>query len=97
MTDWENTVAEYLTLRGWRWVHYRPAETLRGWRTALSGSPGLSDFICCRERVVFLEAKTDKDRIRPDQQEWISDLLRAGAEVHVFRPVDREEMERIMR
>jgi hypothetical protein len=39
-------------------------------------------------RVVYAELKSEKGRIRPEQQQWIDALARGGHTVHVWRPED---------
>jgi hypothetical protein len=57
----------------------------------LVGDPdaaGMLDLILVRERVLWIELKDAKNRIRPAQQRWIDTLINAGQEVHVWRPAD---------
>ena len=76
-------------LLGWRVAHFRPAWTQRGWRTAGSyDAQGWPDLVLVRERVVFAEVKTDRGRLRPEQEGWLGSLRHAGAEVYVWRPED---------
>jgi hypothetical protein len=82
----------------WRAVHFRPARTARGWRTAVQGDGvGFVDVILCRERVVFAELKTDRGRLRPAQVAWVSALRAAGQEVYVWRPADWEAITGVLR
>jgi hypothetical protein len=57
----------------------------------LVGDPdaaGMLDLILVRERVLWIELKDAKNRIRPAQQRWIDALVNAGQEVHIWRPAD---------
>jgi hypothetical protein len=82
----------------WRAVHFRPARTARGWRTAVQGDGvGFVDVILCRERVVFAELKTDRGRLRPEQIEWISALRVTGQEVYVWRPSMWDQIAEVLR
>ncbi len=57
---------------GWRAVHYRPARTAHGWRTALEGHSGAPDVIAVHPSrgVLLIEAKSKTGRLRPEQEEW---------------------------
>ena len=86
LQDW---IVASARLLGWRVAHFRPAWTQRGWRTAGSyDAQGWPDLVLVRERVVFAEVKTDRGRLRPEQEGWLGSLRHAGAEVYVWRPED---------
>ena len=56
-------------------------------------SPGFPDLVLAhpsRGRLVFAELKTNKGRLSEHQRQWLWALENAGAEVHVWRPVDWE-------
>jgi VRR-NUC domain len=97
--DFQKTVTDALTLFGWRWCHFRPARTQRGWRTALSGAPGFPDLVAVRgDRVLFAELKAANGKLRDEQQSWLSALGATGAvEVHCWRPSDWPFLERVIR
>jgi VRR-NUC domain len=96
--DFQKTVTDALTAFGWRWCHFRPARTQRGWRTALSGSPGFPDLVAVRgDRVLFVELKAANGKLRDEQRSWLSALGAAGAEVHCWRPNDWPVIERLIR
>jgi hypothetical protein len=96
--DFQKTVTDALTLFGWRWCHFRPARTQRGWRTPLSGSPGFPDIVAVRgDRIIFVELKAANGKLRDEQRSWLSALGAAGAEVHCWRPNDWPVIERLIR
>jgi hypothetical protein len=97
-SDFQQAVTDALTLFGWRWVHFRPARTVRGWKTALSGSPGYPDISAVRgDRIIFVELKAAKGELRDEQRSWLSALGAAGAEVHCWRPSDWPLIEDLIR
>jgi hypothetical protein len=51
---------------------------------------GLPDIIAVRDgRLVFAELKTERGRLRPEQQAWRDELRRlTGAEYYIWRPRD---------
>ncbi len=91
--DYSSQIEDLLRLGGWRYCHFRPARTLYGWRTALSGHPGLTDYICVRastRQVLYIEIKGDSGRLTQDEKDWIADLRAAGETVFVWYPRDFE-------
>ena len=74
---------------GWRTAHFRPARTASGWRTAVGGDGvGFTDLVLVRERVVWIELKSQTGVQSPDQKEWAAALLAAGEEYYLWRPSD---------
>ena len=49
-----------------------------------------------RERVVFAELKSAKGRVTPDQQKWHDRLREAGAEVHVWKPANWDDLTEVL-
>ena len=43
-----------------------------------------------RKRILFIEFKSDKGRIRPEQQQWIDALKAVGQEAAIWRPKDMD-------
>ena len=92
--EWQEQVTDLATLTGWSWAHWRPAMTSRGWRTPCSGpiAAGFVDLVLVRPApragLLFVELKSDKGALRPEQRS-VHDVLRsAGLTVHVWRPRD---------
>lgn len=88
--DWQRDVIRLARTLGWKVAHFRPAQTSKGWRTAVAadgaGFPDLVLVSPIRKRVVFLELKRERGKVSDRQAEWIRDLHAAGAEVYVARP-----------
>lgn len=94
----QQAVTDAMTALGWRWIHFRPAQTARGWRTPLSGSPGFPDIVAVKgERVLFIELKSMNGKLRDEQRYWLSALGAAGAEVHCWKPEDWPLIEGLLR
>ncbi len=50
---------------------------------------GWPDVVLCRPpEILFVELKTGKGRLRPEQADWIQALTACGLEAHVWRPDD---------
>ena len=102
--DFLRQVTDLADLYGWRWVHFRPAQTLRGWRTPVSGplGKGWPDLVLVKpERgVIFAELKGDKGRPTPEQAEVLRWLHLTGVgtcvSAYVWRPRDFDEVVRVL-
>lgn len=85
-------VTEALDTFRWRWCHFRPARTEKGWRTLLQGHRGLPDIIAVRDsRLLFCELKAERGQLSPAQWDWVMDLGRLKGpgetvEVYIWRP-----------
>ena len=77
--QFQDSVIELATRLGWMWYCVPDS------RRCPAGWP---DLVLCRPPVVlFVECKTDKGRIRPEQREWLEALSRCdGVEARVWRP-----------
>lgn len=82
----QRAVIDYALLQGWRVVHYRPARTIHGYRTALTGHPGAPDLLLARHgQVLHVELKRHNGRVTPDQRLWLAAL---GTSARLWRPQD---------
>jgi len=57
---------------------------------------GFPDWVLVRERVVFLELKTETGKVSGAQAAWIRALHTAGQEVYVVRPRHLEEIAKVL-
>lgn len=90
--DFQRTVIEAARVLGWLVVHFRPAKTEKGWRTAISGDPGFVDLVFAkRGRVIHAELKSEGGRLSPDQATW---GLALGSTYRCWRPSDWPEIEK---
>jgi hypothetical protein len=88
--DLQRAVIDLALIHGWRVVHYRPARTARGYRTALTGHPGAPDLLLARDgRVLCVELKRHTGRLTPDQRLWLAAL---GENARCWRPGDWNEI-----
>jgi hypothetical protein len=88
MTEAEFTsaVIDLAKYRGWLVCHFRPARTVKGWRTPIEGDKGFPDLVLARQgRVIFAELKVGKGALRPEQAAWAEAL---GNEVYLWKPAD---------
>lgn len=96
----QRQVLDLARLRGWRVAHFRPAQTAKGWRTAVSGDgAGFPDLILIRgPRLIVAELKRSrKEKVRPAQAEWLAAFEAAGVPAFVWTPDDWTEIVEILR
>ena len=92
-------VVDYANLRGWRCAHFRPALTADGkWVTPVAAQGvGFPDLVCVRGgKVLWVELKAGKGRLRPEQKVWLDSLRAAGQEVYVWHPKDWEQLAEVL-
>lgn len=65
-----------------RMFGFRVYHTLR----SKGSQPGFPDWTLARERVVFLELKTEVGKVSDHQKEWLAALNDADVEAYVVRP-----------
>lgn len=82
-------VTDLLDLRGWWWHHAGDSRR---------SSPGLLDIVAVRPpRVIFAELKTRVGRLRAEQVVVIDKLRDCpGVEVYLWRPMDLDDIQRIL-
>lgn len=66
----------------WHWLAYHTFDS----RRSESGFPDLT--LVRAPELLIVELKSEKGRVRPDQQGWLDQLAGCGVEVHVWRPSD---------
>lgn len=98
--DFQRQVTELAELRGWEYLHLRPARTADSWRTPVQGSlgKGWPDLVLARgSEVLAVELKSDRAKPTPEQVRVLSVLEHAGIRCAVWRPADWERIEAVLR
>lgn len=76
-------------IHGWRRVHFRPALTSKGYRTAYTGDDGFPDVVMARNACeIVVELKNATNSASPDQWEWLASF--AGCTVDQFKRIHKE-------
>jgi len=67
-------------------------------------APGFPDLVLLKPttekhsgRLVFIELKTERGKLTPEQASWLNALKMAGQEVYVWRPKDWQLIEATLR
>ena len=82
-------------LHGWLVMHTRAVEIRPGvWKTPLQGHAGYPDLtlVHSTKGIIFAELKSDIGRVSAMQKAWHETLSAAGAEVHIWRPQNWDEI-----
>lgn len=76
--QFQQRIIDYCELRGLLVFHDHDSRR---------NQPGFPDLVIVgRHGVIFAELKTDKGKLRPDQEKWLLGLHRAGAIAVIWRP-----------
>ena len=82
-------VREYAALMGWGLQHHN-SDSRRA-------DPGWPDDVFCRPpRLLIVEFKSQRGRLREAQREWLVALDACGVEVALWRPSDWPEVQQVM-
>jgi hypothetical protein len=89
--DLQSAVIDLAHILGWRIAHFRSVPVRHGDRTVYetpvqADGGGFPDLVLCRDRVLFVELKSDTGRLSVAQQDWLFALGAAGAERYVWFP-----------
>ena len=85
--QFEGQVRQMAKMFGWLYYH----TFLSKWSAA-----GFPDCILVRERVIYVELKSETGQLSPEQYEWLEALANAGQEVYYWRPSDFEDIAEIL-
>lgn len=96
--QFSSQVEDLFDLYQWTWTHFRPGMMQSGrWVTPLSGFKGFPDYCAVKkDKLIFLELKSDKGKTSPSQKIWLSKLKDAGCDVYVFKPSDFEKIVEVL-
>ena len=81
--QWQGQIVQFAKLKGWHVYHT--------WMSIRS-QPGFPDLVLVRDRVLFVEVKSETGKLTEAQQGWQDALFSARAEFYVWRPSDWDEV-----
>jgi hypothetical protein len=86
--DFVSTLLDMAQRTGWQAVHFRPARSAKGWRTALEGKAGFPDLVLARQgETIIPECKVGRNTPEIAQWEWLVVLASNPAlEVYLWYP-----------
>jgi hypothetical protein len=98
--DFLDQILQLAQYNHWRRAHFRAGRTLTGWRTPVAGdAAGFPDLLLLHAhppRLVVAELKSRRGRLSGEQLEWLEHWRQVGAEVHVWRPGDWDDIVRVL-
>lgn len=87
-SELQSAIIDLAKLCGWLRVHFRPALTLKGYRTAYTGDDGFPDLVITRNGcTVIAELKNAKKSASDSQWEWLASF--AGCTVGEFKQIHK--------
>lgn len=95
-TQFQDAVAAFARLKGWRVFHPRKSRTgSGGWATAVQyDGVGFPDLTLARDhRVMFFELKSESGRATESQLVWLDTL----PDAYCFRPKDWPQIELLLK
>lgn len=82
-------VIQYARVFGWAVYHTHDSRR---------SQPGFPDLVLVRRpRIVWVELKSQRGKVTPEQQAWLDELRACDQEVHVWRPSDWRIVEGTLR
>jgi hypothetical protein len=88
---WQRIVEECATACGWLFFH--DADSRRN----NAGYPDLTCVHPARGEIAFIELKTERGRLRPEQVVWRDALILSGARWYLWRPSMFAEVEAVLK
>lgn len=77
--EFQRSVCDLMKRNGWKYHH----QTI-----SRKSAAGWFDLVACRERIIFVELKTETGALEAEQANWRDRIIAAGGEWHCFRPSD---------
>ena len=83
---WQESVERLAIMNGWLIFHAVPHQVRPGvWKSDGKGFPDLC-IAHPKKGCLFIELKTEKGRLSPDQLKWADALIKSKIEYYVWRP-----------
>lgn len=85
----QSTVIEMMQWQSWLCYHTHDSRR---------SNPGFPDLVAVKgSRLMFVEFKTDRGKIRREQVEWLDALVETHGEVYLVRPSNMDEFLKIVK
>lgn len=99
-TELKDAIIDAAHTFGWKVVHFRPAQTAKGWRTPVQGDgKGWVDLTLVHHTgwFIFAELKDKKGKLSNEQVIWAGTLMSACEQINrakyvMWRPEDWPEI-----
>jgi hypothetical protein len=90
--DFQQMIIQAAELLGWQCYHVPDSR-----RVTSAGYPDLTLIHPGSASLLFVELKTERGKLRPEQRLWLETLRAAGVDVRVWKPHDWSEIEATLR
>jgi len=92
--SFQGAVIELARLGGWEVAHFHDSrrQVAPDKFVGDTDAAGFPDLVLVRDRVLFVELKTERGRLTLRQRAWLDALARASAEVRLWRPSNWPEI-----
>lgn len=80
--QWQKQIVDLAAQLGWRKTYH-----VYDSRRSHSGWP---DLVLLRDRIVYVEVKTERGKLSDTQKDWLNAIVNAKGEAYVARPRDLE-------
>lgn len=95
--EWQRDIVRLARTLGWRVAYFRPAQTSKGWRTAVGADgAGFPDLVLVRDRILYVELKNERGKLTVEQLEWRAAIEVGGGEWHLWRPDDLDDAMKVL-
>ena len=100
--DFQAAVIELAHLFGWNVAYFRPARVMRDGKEKYETSVGADgkgwpDLVLVRNRIIYVELKSDTGKLSPEQELWRDRILAAGGDWFCWRPGDIEAIKEVLK
>lgn len=99
--QFQKQVIELARLAGYRVAHFRPAWTRDGKMVTpvQANGAGFPDLVLAnpkRHHLLFAELKVGKNKLTPEQKEWLHAILSCNVAYFTWYPEDWDDIKRIL-
>lgn len=99
--EFSAAVIELARAFGWRCATFRPARVMRGGKETYetpvgADGKGFPDILAVRDRIIAIELKSAKGKLRPDQVRWQQAIVGAGGEWYCWKPADWNQIREVL-
>ncbi len=80
--EWQRTVRRWAKDLGWTVYHTQ---------YSIGADRGFPDLVLIRPpKLIFAELKSNKGKMRPEQEDWLNNLRACGLPAYIWRPSDEQ-------
>lgn len=85
--EFQKRITDYLDWRKILWYHVNDSR---------KDKKGFPDLVIVGKHVIFAELKSEKGKVSPDQEKWLSALLAAGQQAYIWKPSNWTDVQALL-